>query len=113
MQMKQPAWETMPVLDVRSLSSGQLKRLSGSYDDLSVQHLDSLSNLNSDIVRGQIDQAISEVLDIPDLAFVRELLDREPGLSANDISPRAAKPAYEIEEDEDHTQSSFALDEAE
>jgi hypothetical protein len=113
MQMKQPAWETMPVLDVRSLSSKQLKKLSGSYDALSIQHIDSISSLNSDIVRGQIDKAISSVLEIPDPAFVRELLDREPGLSASEISPRAEHPALEIEEDGDDTQSSFALDEAE
>jgi len=113
MQMKQPAWASMPVLDVRALSSKQLVKLSNAYDSLSKEHLDPISHLNSDNIRHQIDRAISGVLEIPDPVFVRELLDREPGLSAHDIAPRAEKQDIEIEEDEDETQSSFALDEAE
>jgi len=113
MQMKQPAWESMPVLNVRSLSSKQLAKLADSYDSLSTQHLDPVSHLNSDATRLQIDQAISSVLKILDISFVRELLVREPGLSAKDIAPRAEQPALENEEDEDDTQSCFAMDDVE
>jgi hypothetical protein len=113
MQMKQPGWATMPVLDVNSLSSKQLKALAVAYDSLSIQGLQPLARLNTDKVRCKIDIAIARILQIPDLGFIRELLDREPGMNTIEISPRAAKPAYEMEEDEDDTQASFALDEAE
>jgi hypothetical protein len=110
MQMKQPAWESMPVLDVRSLSSLQLQKLADFYGALSTQRLDPISQLNSDVVRRQIDQAISEVLAIPDPDFVRDLLVREPGLSANDIAPRAEREAPAPEEDEEDAQSSLPID---
>jgi len=111
MQMKKPAWASMPVLNVQALSSKQLAKLSDTYDVLSAQRLDPVSHLKSDATRRQIDQAISSALEIPDLMFIRELLGREPGLSANDIAPRAEKPIREIEEDDDDSQASFALDE--
>ena len=44
MQMKQPAWLSMPVLDVRALSKSQLKALAAAYDKLSIQPLDALPN---------------------------------------------------------------------
>jgi hypothetical protein len=105
MQMKQPAWESMPALDVRALSSGRLAMLSDFYDSLSSQKLESLAKLNSDPVRRQIDLAVCNALDIPAPSFIRELLDREPGLNAKDIEPRAAQVdadlgnAAEIDED--------------
>jgi hypothetical protein len=111
MQMKQPAWASMPVLNVRTLSSKQLTKLSKAYDSLSIQLLDPVSHLKSDATRRQIDQAISIALEIPDPVSIRELLDREPGLSANDIAPRAEKPTSEMEEDEDDNQTSFASEE--
>jgi hypothetical protein len=39
MQMKQPAWESMPVLDVRALSVQQLTKLASRYDALSTENL--------------------------------------------------------------------------
>jgi hypothetical protein len=100
MQMKQPAWQSMPVLDVRGLSSQQLTELASQYDMLSRRSLEPLAHLKDDPVRLQIDAAISRVLGVPDVPFIRELLDREPGLSAADISPRSS--FMEEEEDEDH-----------
>jgi hypothetical protein len=97
MQMKQPAWQSMPVLDVRTLSSKQINALAACYDELSGEGLESLSHLKGDTVRCKIDGSISHVLGIPDLLSVRELLEREPGFSATDISPRNAPP----DEDED------------
>jgi hypothetical protein len=64
-------------------------------------------------VRCQIDREVAQALQVPDFSFIRELLDREPGMNAIDIVPRAVKPALENEEDEDDTQSSFTLDETE
>lgn len=110
MQMKKPAWASMPVLNVRTLSSKQLVKLADSYDGLSTQQLDPISHLNSDATRLQIDETISTVLGIPEIAFVRELLVREPGLSAKDIAPREGGSSFEKEEDEDDDQASLSID---
>jgi hypothetical protein len=87
MQMKQPAWESMPVLDVRRLSPRRIKRLATRYDKLSKQKLDPLARLNSDAVRRAIDSAIAEAIQVPDFSHIRDLLDREPGMNARDIVP--------------------------
>jgi hypothetical protein len=87
MQMKKPAWAAMPVLDVHALSSEQREVLATFYDSLSTEGLEPLAELNSDPVRCQIDSSISEALDIPDPSFIRELLEREPGLNAKGIAP--------------------------
>jgi hypothetical protein len=99
MQMKQPAWESMPVLDVRALSVKQLNALAKQYDVLSQKALASLAQLNNDPVRIKIDEAISHALGLPDLTPVRELLEREPGLSAKDIAPHNASTNEEDEEE--------------
>ena len=97
MQMKQPAWESMPVLDVRSLSAQQLATLARRYDTLAEENLQPLAQLHSDPVRCQIDAAIVDALNLPDIGFIRELLEREPGLNAKDIAPRAVQPPLGIE----------------
>ena len=89
MQMKQPAWESMPVLDARALSAKQLVALEAEYDTLSGQGLAPLAQLNADPVRRCIDGAISRALGIPEFHSIRELLEREPGLPARDIAPRS------------------------
>jgi hypothetical protein len=80
MQMKQPAWENMPVLDVRTLAEYQIKALADAYDTLSGQTLAALAKLDTDPVRKAIDDALSEVLGLPDMANLRAQLAREPGL---------------------------------
>ncbi len=98
MQMKKPAWESMPVLDVRALSAKQITALATAYDALAEKKLAPLAQLKSDPVRCKIDQAICKCLQIPDVSFIRELLDREPGLNAIDISPRAKQPDLDSDE---------------
>lgn len=80
MQIKQPAWETMPVLDVRALSTVQLDALAEAYDQHCQQSLDALAKLDTDPVRKGIDDAISTALELPDMANLRAQLAREPGL---------------------------------
>jgi len=94
MQMKQPAWECMPVLDVRALSSGQLSTLGRSFDSLAEQNLEPLAQLNFDRVRGEIDRAIAVTLGVPEPVFIRELLEREPGLNAREIAPRNIQSSF-------------------
>jgi hypothetical protein len=98
-QMKQPAWESMPVLNVRALSSKQLTTLETHYDSLSREELQPLAQLKTDPIRCKVDAALSRALNIPDPVFIRELLEREPGLNAKDIVARKIN----IEDEEDLT----------
>ncbi|HZR29294.1 MAG TPA: N-6 DNA methylase [Terriglobales bacterium] len=95
MQMKKPAWSSMPVLDVRALSPAKLAALAKSYDSLAKKELAPIAQLNIDPVRQEIDAAICKELKLPDLKPLRELLAREPGLSAQDIRSADHKEADE------------------
>ena len=85
MQMKQPAWKSMPILDVRSLSQEQLTTLASAYDETASKSLAPLAQLDADPVRISIDEALCTVLGLPSLAPVRALLAREPGLTGRKI----------------------------
>lgn len=97
MQMKKPAWASMPVLDVTKLSSEQITTLETQYDLLSHEELQPLAQLKNDPTRGKIDAVLSETLGISDPVFIRELLEREPGLNAKDIGRRKT----DVEDDDD------------
>ena len=84
-QMKQPAWESMPVLNVRSLTQDQLTSLANAYDEVASKALAPLAQLDADPVRISIDDALCAVLGLPSLAPVRALLAREPGLTGRGI----------------------------
>ena len=81
MQMKKPAWQAMPVLDVRNLDQEQTAALSATYDLVSKKTLLPLAQLDSDPTRVHIDEALCEALSLPSLSPIRELLVREPGLT--------------------------------
>jgi hypothetical protein len=87
MQMKKPAWSSMPVLDVRTLKDDKLANLAAAYDMLSKAELAPIAKLNTDKNRKKIDEALGKALKLPDLEPIRALLVREPGLSAHDILP--------------------------
>jgi integrase len=56
------------------------------------KHLDRrMLAVMRDPIRIQIDSAIASRLKLPDLTFVRELLDREPGLTGRDIVTRRSE----------------------
>lgn len=84
-QMKKPAWESMPVLDVRSLSAAETAALSDAYDNVASKALAPLAQLDADPVRREIDDTICAALRLPSLAPVRALLAREPGLTGRRI----------------------------
>ncbi len=86
MQVKKPAWATMPVLDVRALSNRQATRLAAAYDALCTQELQALARLNGDPVRQAIDDALCQTLNLPDLKPLREMLAHEPGLTGQPIA---------------------------
>ena len=108
MQMKQPAWESTPVLDVRKLSRHLIARLAKHYDALAKQQLDPLARLNSDAVRRAIDKVIADAVQAPDFSHIRELLDREPGMNARDIIPWSTE-ADEPSDPEESDQSEMAI----
>jgi hypothetical protein len=99
MQMKKPAWEAMPVLDVREVTKAQLAAFSKVYDRLSGEALQALASLDNDRTRKAIDDAFSKVLSLPDLSPIRELLAREPGLTGRDLNSRIepAKTAARVD----------------
>jgi hypothetical protein len=87
MQMKKPAWSSMPVLDVRRLSPAKLAALAATYGTVAKKDLLPIAQLDADMTRQEIDGALCKVLGLPDLEPIRALLAREPGLSAHDIGP--------------------------
>ena len=89
---KKPAWAAMPVLDVRALNDKQVRRLARAYDALGNRELQALAKLNVDPVRRAIDEALSKALDLPDLAPLREMLAREPGLTGKAASGFPGSP---------------------
>ena len=91
MQMKQPAWESMPVLDVRTFGSEQVRMLESAYDAVASLELAPLAQAESDPIRRRIDESLAKVLGLPDLSPVRELLSREPGLTAMEINPQQSQ----------------------
>jgi hypothetical protein len=109
MQMKKPAWTSMPVLNVRSLSSRQLGFLSKVYDLVAEKELCPLAQLDKDAVRRDIDDTISKVFELPSISPIRELLAREPGLSAKEIAPRMTQLDLSFPGVEDDQQTSFAI----
>ena len=67
MQMKKPAWASMPVLDVRTLPDAKLVTLACAYDRLSNERLAPIAQLNTDPTRQEIDATLGEALSLPDL----------------------------------------------
>ncbi|MBL3677648.1 MAG: hypothetical protein JKP92_09160 [Alphaproteobacteria bacterium] len=90
-KMKKPAWTKMPVLDVRTLPTRTLTVLAKAYDALADEALLPLGRMDACPTRAAIDAALAKALGLPDLAPIRELLAREPGLSARSIGVRAGQ----------------------
>ncbi len=86
MQVKKPAWATMPVLDVRALSDAQAASLAAAYDALCNQELEALAKLNQDPTRKAIDDTLCQALNLPDLKPLREMLAQEPGLTGQPMT---------------------------
>ena len=97
MQMKKPAWSSMPVLDVKKLTKPQLDALAKAYDLVSKKELSPIAQLHKDSTRQDIDAALCKALALPDLTPIRELLSREPGLSAVGIGPVGDDGVDEVE----------------
>ena len=79
--MKKADLEELPVLDPRRLSPSQLKRLSDLFDALSEEEFERLPGMAHCPMRRRLDDGISEILGLPDLATLRDLLASEPVVS--------------------------------
>lgn len=86
MQIKQPAWENMPVLNVRDLPENDVLYLANAYDEICGEELKALAKLDTDSVRAEIDKHLSFVLGVSDMKPLRQLLSREPGLTGKGLS---------------------------
>ena len=80
-QLKKADLKLMPVLDTRCLSTSQLRRLSNLFDHISEAEFESLPGMVECPARRQLDDGISEILDLPDLTPLSRLLASEPVVS--------------------------------
>ena len=79
--MKKADLEELPVLDVRQLSTSQLERLSRLFDEMAEAEFERLPGMVYCPARSALDDGISEILGLPDLAKLRDLLASEPVVS--------------------------------
>ncbi len=79
--MKKADLEEMPVLDVRLLAESQLQSLTDLFDSLAEEEFERLPGMDHCPVRRALDDGISQILDLPDLANLRSLLASEPVVS--------------------------------
>jgi hypothetical protein len=75
---KKPILNAMPVLAVDSLEPEKLKALSDIYDKICKEEILPFPYMNIDPVRKAIDDVISQVLGLPDVTALRDMLAREP-----------------------------------
>ena len=80
-KLKKADLQELPVLDPRRLSPTQLKRLSDLFDALSEEEFERLPGMAHCPTRRRLDDGISEILGLPDLATLRDLLASEPVVS--------------------------------
>ena len=79
--MKKADLEVLPVLDVRAISPSQLQALADLFDALSEEEFERLPAMAHCPARRSLDDGISEILGLPDLGKLRELLASEPVVS--------------------------------
>ena len=79
--MKKADLEGLPVLDVRQLSPAQLEGLSDLVDQLADADFERLPGMVHCPARRSLDDGISEILGLPNLGKLRDLLASEPVVS--------------------------------
>ena len=80
-QLKKADLEALSVLDLRRLSPAQLEGLSGLFDEMAEEEFERLPAMAYCPARRRLDAGISEILGLPDLGKLRELLASEPVVS--------------------------------
>lgn len=86
---KKPSLLSMPVLDPWNLPPAGLSKLAAAYDEVADSSLLTLAEIDCDTTRRAIDESLGQVLGLPDLSILRDLLAREPivRLSLNRLLP--------------------------
>ena len=79
--MKKADLEELPVLDVRQLSPSQVLAMSDLFDEMLEAEFERLPGMANCQARRALDQGISRILGLPDLATLRTLLASEPVVS--------------------------------
>jgi len=75
---KKPVLTALPVLAVTNLGVNHLKALADTYDKLCREELLPFPYMANDPIRDAIDKIITNVLGLPDISILREMLAREP-----------------------------------
>jgi hypothetical protein len=78
MKFKKPVLSELPVLDIHALSQKQRSSLAQAYDQLSQEVIMPFPHMANDPTRQRIDNAIADILKLPHLSILREMLAREP-----------------------------------
>ena len=73
--------EDLPVLDFRQLSIPQLRRLSDLFDKMAEAEFERLPGMAHCPTRQSLDDGVSEILELPNLGTLRDLLASEPVVS--------------------------------
>ncbi len=76
--LKKVELEDMPVLDVRAISDEQLQALADLFDELADEEFERLPAMAECAARRRLDDGLSAILGLPDLAGLRQLLATEP-----------------------------------
>ena len=79
--MKKADLAVLPVIDLRRLSSPQLHGLSNLFDEMKEEEFERLPAMAHCPARRALDDGVSEILGLPDLGKLRELLASEPVVS--------------------------------
>ena len=79
--MKKADLQELPVLDTRRLSPSQLQELSDLFDEMADAQFERLPGMANCPARRSLDDGISEILGLPNLAKLRDLLASEPVVS--------------------------------
>ena len=79
--MKKVDLEELPILDLRALSARQMRDLSTLFDTLAEAEFQRLPAMAYCPARQALDEGIADILGLPDLSKLRELLATEPVVS--------------------------------
>ena len=79
--MKKADLKVLPVLDPRCLSTSQVQNLSRLFDSLATAEFERLPRMAHCPARRALDDGITQILDLPNLSTLRDLLASEPVIS--------------------------------
>ena len=80
-QLKKAYLQHLPVIDPRRIAPSQLQGLSNLFDNMLVAEFERLPAMANCPARRMLDDGISKILGLPDLATLRDLLASEPVIS--------------------------------